>query len=398
MSVLERVRPTSAAAERPTLRQWLAVAAVTLGVFTVMTAEMLPVGLLTPIGADLGVSAGTAGLMITVPGLVAAVAAPVSTVLTGRADRRRVLLALAALVAAANFAAALVTDFGLMLASRVLVGISIGAFWAIAGGIALRLVPEAYVPRATAAVYGGIGAATVLGVPAGTFIGGHLGWRAALAVLGGLSLAVLAAIAVLVPSLPSAGAVRFSSLTRMVRSNAGVRTGLALTFLIVSAHFIAYTYIRAILDANGIADTAAGGLLMAFGVAALIATAASGALIGTRLRATLVGLAAAMSLAMALMALAVGNAVAAAAVLMLWGIGYGMVSPAVQTWYLRAAPRQAEAATSLNTMMFNLSIAVGSLAGGLVVDAAAAQAVLWIGALLLVPVTLLAARGRAVEE
>jgi predicted MFS family arabinose efflux permease len=398
VSVLERVRPTPAATERPTIRQWLSVAAVTLGVFTVMTAEMLPVGLLTPIGADLGVSEGTAGLMITVPGLVAAVAAPVSTVLTGRADRRRVLLALAALVAAANFAAALVTDFGLMLAARVLVGISIGAFWAIAGGIALRLVPETYVPRATAAVYGGIGAATVLGVPAGTFIGGHLGWRTALAVLGCLSLAALAAIAALVPRLPSTGAIRFSSLTRMVRANAGVRTGLALTFLIVSAHFIAYTYIRAILTENGIADTAAGGLLMAFGIAALLATVASGSLIGTRLRATLVGLAAAMALAMALMALTVSGVIAAAAVLMLWGIGYGMVSPAVQTWYLRAAPREAEAATSLNTLMFNLSIALGSLAGGLVVDSAATRSVLWIGALLLVPVAFLAGRGRAVEE
>src|SRR5690606_8023069 len=166
----------------------------------------------------------------------------------------------------------------------------------------------------------------------------------------------------------------------MVRANAGVRTGLALTFLIVSAHFIAYTYIRAILAENGIADTAAGGLLMAFGVAALLATVASGSLIGTRLRATLVGLAAAMALAMALMSLTVGGVIAAAAVLMLWGIGYGMVSPAVQTWYLRAAPREAEAATSLNTMMFNLSIALGSLAGGLVVDATAARAVLWIGA------------------
>ncbi|WP_026922526.1 MFS transporter [Glycomyces arizonensis] len=393
MTTLERVQPVSSAAvERPTLRQWLSVAAVALGVFTVMTAEMLPVGLLTPIGAELGVSTGTAGLMVAVPGLVAAVAAPVSTVLTGRADRRRVLLGLAALVAAANFGAALATGFGLMLAARVLVGLSIGAFWSVAGGIALRLVPASAVPRATAAVYGGIGAATVLGVPAGTFIGGHLGWRAALAVLGGLSLAAFAAIAALVPKLPSTGAVRFASLARMARANAGVRTGLALTFLIVAGHFVAYTYVREILEASGIAGGAVSGLLMAFGAAALGATAASGALIGTRLRATLVALAAAMSLAMALMALAVGDVFSAAAVLVLWGAGYGLVSPAVQTWYLRAAPDEAEAATSLNTMMFNLSIAAGSFAGGLVVDASAARAVLWIGALLLVPVALLARR------
>ena len=393
MTTLERVRP-DAAVERPTVKQWLSVAAVALGVFIVITAEMLPVGLLTPIGADLGVSTGVAGLMITVPGLVAAVAAPVSTVLTGRADRRRVLLALAALVAFANLGSALATDFGLMLAARILVGISIGGFWSIAGGIALRLVPEAYVPRATALVYGGIGAATVLGIPAGTFIGGHLGWRAALAALAALSLAVFAAIAALVPKLPSTGAVRFASLTRMVRADRGVLVGLALTFLIVSGHFVAYTYIRAILNANGIAETAVSGLLMVFGVAALLATLSSGRLIGSHLRPTLVGLATAMSLGMALMSFAVGDVFTAAAVLVLWGIGYGMVSPAVQTWYLRAAPREAEAATSLNTMMFNLSIATGSFVGGLVLDAAAARTVLWIGALLLVPAALLVSRTR----
>ncbi|WP_198587055.1 MFS transporter [Glycomyces xiaoerkulensis] len=384
-----RARPHSGAAlERPTLGQWLAVAAVALGVFVVMTAEILPVGLLTPIAGDLGVSDGTAGLMLTVPGLVAAVAAPLSTVLTGRADRRLVLLGLAVLVAVANLAAALADGIAVMLAARVLVGAAIGAFWSVAGGIAVRLVPPAYVPRATAAIYGGIGAATVLGVPAGTFLGDLLGWRASLAALGALALVALAAIAAWVPRLPSTGTVRFAALPRLLRDSAGVRRGLALTFLIVAGHFVAYTYISPILAAGGAGTGRVGALLLVFGVAALIATFAAGALIGRRLRGTLIGLSVAMSLAMVLMAVAVGDLFSAAAVLVLWGAGYGLVSPAVQTWYMNAAPGQTEVATSLNTMMFNLSIAVGSFTGGVVVDAAAPSAVLWIGALLLVPVAI----------
>ncbi|THV43057.1 MFS transporter [Glycomyces buryatensis] len=386
------------APERATLKQWLAVAAVSLGVFVVMTSELMPVGLLTPISADLGVSAGTAGLMVTVPGLVAAVTAPLSVVLFGRVDRRLVLLALALLVAAANCGAAMVDSFEPMLAARVLVGLSIGAFWSVAGGIALRLVPARDVPRATAVVYGGIGAATVLGVPAGTYLGDLFGWRAALVVLGGLALLALAAIAVLVPKLPPTQAVSFSALPKLVRGNKGVRTGLALTFLIVSGHFIAYTFISPILQSKGIGESQVGGLLLAFGAAALVATFASGSLIGKHLRPTLIGLATAMVLAMAAMAFLVGDAFSAGAVLVLWGIGYGLVSPAVQTWYLNAAPGEAEIATSLNTMMFNLSIAFGSFAGGLVVDAGDPSGVLWIGALLLIPVALLVAgrRGRTV--
>ncbi|MFE1794464.1 MFS transporter, partial [Streptomyces sp. NPDC059525] len=53
------------------VKGWAAVAAVSLGIFCLITSELLPIGLLTPVGADLHVSDGTAGLMVTVPGLVA---------------------------------------------------------------------------------------------------------------------------------------------------------------------------------------------------------------------------------------------------------------------------------------------------------------------------------------
>ncbi|RRS00854.1 MFS transporter [Glycomyces terrestris] len=358
-----------------------------------MTSEVLPVGLLTPISAELGVSKGTAGLMVTVPGLVAAIAAPLSVVLTRRLDRRLVLIGLAVLVAGANIGSAAADGFGPLLAARVLVGVSIGAFWAVAGGIALRLVPARDVPRATAAVYGGIGAATVLGVPAGTLVGDHFGWRAALVALMVLALVSMAAIALLVPRLPSNTTVSFASLPKLVRRNRAVRTGLALTFFIVTGHFIAYTFISPILQANGLAASQVSGLLLAFGAAALVATVASGSLIGRRLRGTLAALGVAMALGMALMAFAVGDLFSAAAVLLLWGAGYGLVSPAVQTWYMNAVePGEVEVATSLNTVMFNLSIAAGSFAGGFAVDQAGPSSVLWIGAVLLVPVVVIAAR------
>ncbi|SCK50759.1 hypothetical protein YUYDRAFT_06567 [Streptomyces sp. ScaeMP-e48] len=87
-----------AAPGRSAVKGWLAVLAVTLGIFSLMTSELLPVGLLTPIGTALDVSGGTAGLMVTVPGLVAAVSAPLVTVATGRVDRRIVLVVLIGLM------------------------------------------------------------------------------------------------------------------------------------------------------------------------------------------------------------------------------------------------------------------------------------------------------------
>src|SRR5690606_38562698 len=106
--------------------RWLAVTTVAVGTFTIVTSEMLPVGLLTSIAADLRVSEGTAGLMMTVPGLVAAVSAPVLAVAARGLDRRLTLLGLMALLAGANLVAALATDYLVMLAARVLTGVSIG--------------------------------------------------------------------------------------------------------------------------------------------------------------------------------------------------------------------------------------------------------------------------------
>src|SRR5262245_3311796 len=97
--------------ELPTRRGWFAAFAVAPGLFSLMTSELLPVGLLTPVGADLGVSAATAGLMVTVPGLVAAISAPLVTIATARLDRRLVLVALVGLVAIANLASAFATGF-----------------------------------------------------------------------------------------------------------------------------------------------------------------------------------------------------------------------------------------------------------------------------------------------
>ncbi|MDP9643110.1 putative MFS family arabinose efflux permease [Actinopolyspora lacussalsi] len=344
-----------------------------------MTSELLPVGLLTPVGDALRVSEGTAGLMVTVPGLVAAFSAPVVTVLTGRIDRRLVLAVLIGLVGAANLASAFATNFGIVLVARFLIGISVGGFWSIAGGIALRLVPEHQVARATAVIFGGVETASVLGVPTGTFIGDLSNWRTAFAVVGILGLVSLTFIVFLVPRLPAEQTLRFSELPRVFRSNVGVRVGVAMTFLIITGHFVAYTFVRPLLLEDGIGGELIGGLLLVFGVAGICGNFIAGALIRTRLRETIMGLSVVLAVAMTLLAVVDTNTLSAAGILILWGLGYGAVPVTMQTWILTKAPDTTEAASSLYVSMFNLSIALGALFGGMAVDGIAASSVLWIG-------------------
>ncbi|MCX4529690.1 MFS transporter [Streptomyces sp. NBC_01551] len=382
--------------EPSAVRGWLAVLAVTLGIFSLMTSELLPVGLLTPVGAALHVSEGTAALMVTVPGLVAAVSAPLVTVATGRFDRRLVLAVLIAIVGLANLASAFATGFAVVLAARFLIGISVGGFWSVAGGIALRLVPERHVTRATAVIFGGVETASVLGVPAGTFIGDLSGWRTAFAAVGGLGLVALTAMLFLMPKVPAGRTLTFGDLPKVWKGSAGVRIGIAMTFLVITGHFLAYTFVRPILQEDGVGHGMTGVLLMVFGVAGIAGNFIAGALVAKRLRQTVAGIAVLLAAAMPLLALVGDTTPTAAIVLVLWGLGYGAVPVAFQTWILDAAPGATEAASSLFVCAFNLSIALGALFGGFAVDGLATVSVLYIGAALaLLTLLLVARRGAA---
>ncbi|GGU59342.1 hypothetical protein GCM10010211_25310 [Streptomyces albospinus] len=155
------------AAARSPLNGWLAVIAVMLGIFSVVTTEILPIGLLTDIAADFRISDGTAGLTMTLPGLPAAGAAPTVTVATARIDRRLMLCAFIALLALANLLAAVAPAYWLVLLSRVLAGVVIGGFWSIGAGPAARRVPAESAGRATAVIFSAVPLGSVLGCPRG---------------------------------------------------------------------------------------------------------------------------------------------------------------------------------------------------------------------------------------
>ncbi|MEU6865747.1 MFS transporter [Streptomyces sp. NPDC046876] len=371
------------APDRAGRRAWGAVLAVALGIFCLITSELLPVGLLTPVGDAFGVSDGTAGLMVTVPGLVAGCCAPLVTVGAGRRDRRLVLCGLIALTAAANLVAALAPHFAVVLAARLLVGISVGGFWALAGGIAVRLVPERHVGRATALVFGGVPTASVLGVPAGTLLGGLDGlggWRAAFGAVGVLGLVALTALLLLLPPLPPSRDVAFRELPALLRGNRAVRAGVAVTFLVVTGQFSAYTFVRPVLqDVSGIDAAYVSTLLLGYGAAGVAGNFLAGPRDAYR---TLLAVSAVLTVVLALIATLQG-AVAGTVLLLAWGLVYGGVSVSLQRWMLKAAPAASEAATSLMVAMFNLAIAAGALAGGVAVDRIGAAAAPLTGAALM---------------
>ncbi|MET8745045.1 MFS transporter [Streptomyces sp. NPDC004728] len=364
---------------RTPLRGRLAVLSVMLGIFSIVTTEILPIGLLTSIGSDFAVSDGTAGLMMTMPGLLAAVSAPLVTVATARIDRRVMLCAFMLLLALADFLVASATDYRLVLVSRVMVGITIGGFWSIGAGLAGRLVRPASVGRATAVIFSAVPLGSVLGVPAGTFIGGLAGWRTAFVVLGVLSVAVLALMLLVVPPLPPTRATG-ASLLRTVLARPGTRFAFLITFLIVLSHFATYTYVTPFLERVTHAGPALITVfLLAYGAAGIVGNFAGGALVARRPLLAVSLAAGLIAAATALLPVLGRWDAGAVALLIVWGVAYGAVPVCSQTWFAKAAPDTPEAASVLFTASFQATFALGALAGGAVLDHLSVSAVMLLG-------------------
>ncbi|MFJ9953115.1 MFS transporter [Kitasatospora sp. NPDC091207] len=356
-----------------------AVLAVTTGVFAIVTTEILPIGLLTPIGASFRISDGTAGLMMTLPGLVAAVAAPVVTVATRRADRRTMLCGLLVVLALADLLTALAPAYWALLVARIALGVVIGAFWSIGSGLAPRLVPPARQARANTVIFSAVPLGSVLGVPAGVFLGSVAGWRAAFAAMTALTVLVLVALLASLPPLPPRTGTG-AGVLRALLTGRGTRTGLVVTFLVVLAHFGSYTYVTPFLaEVTRVGPGRITWLLLAFGAAGLLGNVLAGGRAARTPGPALATAAGLLGAATLLLPLVGTSGPGAAAVLVLWGVAYGAVPVCSLTWFLAAAPHAPEAAGVVFTSSFQATIALGSLAGGAVVDHGSTTTVMLLG-------------------
>ncbi len=360
------------------VHRWTAVIAVGLATFSVVTTEMLPVGLLTSIAETLSITTGSAGLMISLPALLAALFAPFVVIASGGIDRRWILCGLLALLVIANLASALAPNLILMLAARILVGFCMGGTWAIAGGLASRLVPQNATGLATSIIFGGVAAASVLGVPLGAFIGDAIGWRWAFGIMAVFSALVLVFHLAVIPSLPVTGSANISQFITQL-GNRKIQTGLFLTLLLVTGHFVAFTFVRPLLiSVSGVDTQWIGAILFAYGAAGIAGNFLAGIAAARCTTFTLIAIAAGLALTPLLFITAGQSVTGGAGILIFWGLAYGGLSVGLMTWMMKAAPRALEIAAALYVGVFNTGIALGSWSGGQIVDMLALTDTLWL--------------------
>lgn len=378
----------------PASRGWLSVSSVALGSFAIVLSEFLPVGLLPAIASDLHVGVGTAGLMVVVTGLFAAVAAPAVTVAASGVDRRLVLVALSALLIVSDGLAAVAPTFAVLLLARVLLGISLGGFWAIGAGIAGRLVPPTDTIRATALITAGISVATVVSLPLGAAVSALTSWRLAFVIGGSVGLAALALQLVTLPRIPAARRVRVSTLGALFRVPLA-RVGLLGAAILFAAQFAASTYVAPYLQ-----DLVAAGpgtvtlALLIFGVAGIAGNFVAGLALGRNVLGTAATAQVALAAAVVLLPLLVHSTPGVLALVVVWGFAWGGLPLAMQTWMSTASPAGSETGLALFVTTIQLAIALGSILGGAVVTSFGIAADFWLaGALAFVGAVVFVALG-----
>ena len=348
---------------------WPAVVAIALGSFALVFSELIPVGLLADISGHLRVSVGTGGLMVVVPAVTAAVAAPLLTLCSARLERRAVLAGLSVLVLASDVIAGLAPGIGVMLAARVVLGVCVGGFWVFGAGAAITLVSEQARGTAVAIVSSGIFIATVASLPAASLIGTLTTWRAAFAVAAVFAVIAVAAQLAAVPRLGPGGPVRPRSLLTVV-TRPIPRIGLIAAGAIFFANFAAYTYIGPLLHTRaGLGAGAITLVLLGFGLAGAVANFAAGVTVRAHLRATLTGSGLLIACSALLLAVVTGARPLIIALVATWGLGFGAVPVAAQSWMARAMPANIEGGLALFVSALQGSLAAGSAAGGVIYDA-----------------------------
>jgi DHA1 family purine ribonucleoside efflux pump-like MFS transporter len=354
---------------------WGAVFSLSLGVFGLVTAEFLPASLLTPMASSLGVTEGLAGQAVTATAAVAMLTSLLIATVTRRIDRRWVLLAFSVLLIVSNVLVAYAPNLPTILAGRVLLGIAIGGFWTMSAATAMRLVPEAMVPRALSIMFSGVSLATIAAAPLGSYLGGIIGWRHVF--LLAVVLGVLALVWQLftLPRMAPSGTTRLGTLIEVLK-RPGMGRGMIACTLVFTGHFAFFTYLRPFLEGvTGVGVNGLSAILLGFGVANFLGTSLAGLMLERNLRFTLMF----MPLLMALIGfclVAFGRApYLHAALVSLWGMAFGAVPVAWSTWITRTVPDEAESGGGLIVASVQLAITMGAAAGGAIFDVSGAKGV-----------------------
>ncbi|MET3375662.1 DHA1 family inner membrane transport protein [Variovorax boronicumulans] len=379
----------------------IALLALTAGAFGIGTTEFVIMGLLMQVSTDLQVSITAAGLLISGYALGVAVGAPVLTIATRKLPRKTVLLALMAIFTLGNLACALAPNYEMLMAARVITSLAHGTFFGVGSVVATGLVAPERRASAIAIMFTGLTAATLLGVPAGAWLGLQLGWRStfwAVTLIGVLAFVVLAAF---VPRMKGEAKPAPLREELAVLARPQVLLGLAMTVLGFAGVFVVYTYIQPLLtQVTGLSESAVSPVLLVFGGGLAVGNILGGKLADRAPMAAVLGTLVALAVVLGAMQFTIGTPFTAVVFVGLLGVAsFATVAPMQLRVLEKASGAGQNLASSLNIAAFNLGNALGAWVGGVTIDhGPGLRALGWVAALLTLVGLAIALWSRALDR
>ena len=379
----------------------LALLALTISAFAIGTTEFVIVGLIPTIAEQLGVTVPSAGLLVTIYAIGVAIGAPVLTALTGRVPRKLLLISLMVLFTLGNLLAWQSPGYESLVIARLLTGLAHGVFFSIGSTIATSLVAKEKAASAIAIMFGGLTVALVTGVPLGTFIGQHFGWRETFLAVSLIGVIATVASAILVPNNIKNQASASIKDQLKVLTHPRLLLIYAITALGYGGVFTTFTFLAPMMqELAGFSAPAVSWILLAYGIAVAIGNIWGGKLADRHgaVRA-LSFIFAALAVLLLVFQFTASHSIAALLTVIVMGVfAFGNV-PGLQVYVVQKAeqytPNAVDVASGLNIAAFNVGIALGSVIGGQTVATLGLAQTPWIGALIvLVALLLVAVSGR----
>ncbi|GHI23053.1 chloramphenicol efflux pump [Streptomyces hydrogenans] len=364
--------PTGTSTPAPTAspRMPLAVYVLGIAVFSLGTSEFMLSGLLPPIAEDMGVSIPQAGLLISAFAIGMVVGAPLLAVATLRLPRKTTLIALITVFGLGQIAGALAPSYGILFASRVISALACAGFWAVGAAVAIAMVPVGSRARAMAVMIGGLSIANVLGVPAGAFLGEHLGWRSAFWAVGAASAVALVGVATRIPRIPVPEEKPRLRRELTIYRDRQVLLSIVITALAAGGVFCAFSYLAPLLtDVSGLDQGWVSAVLALFGIGALVGTTIGGRVADAHLFGVLLTGITASTVFLAALALLASSPVATILLAFLLGVSAFYTAPALNARMFNVAGAAPTLAGATTTAAFNLGNTGGPWLGGTVIDA-----------------------------
>ncbi len=387
---MKTIQNNTAAIAAPSKSKKLPAAlwALTISAFGIGTTEFVIVGLLPTVANDLKTSIASAGLLVSLYALGVAVGAPILTALTSRIDRKKLLLGVMVLFIIGNGLASIAPSFITLVLARILTGFAHGVFFSIGATIAASLVPEDKRASAIAIMFAGLTVAIVTGVPLGTYIGQHFGWRATFIGVAALGIIGLIASSLLIPdSLQKSKPLQLKDQLKVLK-NPSILLVLAITALGYGGTFVSFTYMAPLLEnISGFSADATSLLLLIYGIAIALGNVIGGKVANQKPIKALMIMFVLQALVLLILSFTVFNQVAAVITLFAMGILAFSNVPGLQLYVVQMAekylPGTEDVASALNIAAFNVGIAIGAFIGGHVVESSLGiQSTPWVGAVL----------------